>query len=65
MVTESDMLEIKLQMEALICKREAMIADNTQCGEHGHTVVYGPDDFYNLANRLEDLHKLLVNLIEG
>lgn len=66
MITESDMLEIRLQMEALICKREAMILNNTQHHTTGHTVMdYSPDDFCGLAKQFDELRRTLINLIEG
>jgi hypothetical protein len=65
MIAESDMLEIRLRMEALICEREAMIAENTQLHAARSPIAYGPDDFFDLGRRFEELRGLIVNLIEG
>jgi hypothetical protein len=64
-LTDSDILEIRLRMEVLICKREAMMAENTQRTSAGFPITYSPDDFSNLGRKFEELCELQVNLIEG
>ncbi len=63
-LTDSDILEIRLRMEVLICKREAMMAKNTQRTMVGSPILYGPDDFFGIGRKFEELCELQVNLIE-
>ena len=64
-LTDSDILEIRLRMEVLICKREAMITANTQRTSEGSPILYSPDDFFDIGRKFEELWKLQVNLIEA
>lgn len=64
-LTDSDILEIRLRMEVLICKREAMMAENTQHTIAGSPILYSPDDFFDIGRKFEELCELQVNLIEG
>ena len=63
-LTDSDILEIRLRMEVLICKREAMVTANTQCTLAGSQISYSPDDFFGIGRKFEELCELQVNLIE-
>jgi hypothetical protein len=65
MLSEANILEIRLQMEALICEREGMIAENAQRQMGDYTIAYGPGVFFDLAKQLEELRKTLVMLLES
>jgi hypothetical protein len=64
-LTDSDILEIRLRMEVLICKREAMMARNTQRTSAGFPIIYSSDDFFDIGRKFGELCALQVNLIEG
>lgn len=48
-------LEIKLELEALICEREAMLAENSQRHNDGQAMAYHEHDFFCLAKEIRDL----------
>lgn len=50
--------EVKLQ--ALITEREGMIAENNECMNTGGYVAYRDEEFYNLADRISELNKVVT-----
>jgi hypothetical protein len=52
---EWHLLDIRLQMEALITEREGMIADNQFRIAMGEIAVYNNEDFSRLAGRMTSL----------
>ncbi len=53
------LLDIQIQMEEIICEREAMIAENKWREIQGQSLAYGENNFNSLANRLEHLREIL------
>jgi hypothetical protein len=52
-------LDIRLQMEELICEREGMIAENMQREHLGQSMAYFDDAFQVLASKFTELRVLL------
>jgi hypothetical protein len=52
-------LEIRLQMEELICEREGMIAENMQRQHLEQAMAYQEDAFQVLGGRFTQLRELL------
>jgi hypothetical protein len=52
---ERDLLFIRIQLEALVSEREAMIADNLQRAHLGQPMAYCEDSFLNNANSINAL----------
>ncbi len=50
-------LAIRLQMEALICTREGMLACNAECAWNGHSQTYTEEDFDNVRKSFEALRR--------
>ena len=53
------LIDIRLQMEELICEREGMIAENMQRYHLEQAMAYHGDDFQVLAGRFTQLRELL------
>jgi hypothetical protein len=65
MLSEANILEIRIKMEALICERVGMISDNAQRQIGGHTMAYGSDAFFDLKSEFDDLVNTLIRLMES
>ena len=52
-------LDIRLQMEELICEREGMIAENMQRHRLEQAMAYQQDSFQILGGRFTQLRELL------
>lgn len=52
-------IDILLQMEALICEREGMVAENMQREAVGSSMAYTHDNFMILAGQFEQLREIL------
>ena len=65
MLSEANILEIRIRMEALICRRAGMIAENAQRERMGYPILYGPVTFSNLEDEFTDLANTLVRLTEN
>jgi hypothetical protein len=46
---------LRIEIEALICEREAYIAENLQRAALGQSTAYGPEHFWELAERFRAL----------
>ncbi len=57
MTTEE--INILIQIEAIVCRREGMVAENKWREHLGQSVAYTEDNFFGLANELEGLRALL------
>lgn len=56
---EFRLLDIRLQMEALISEREGMIAENRQREHRGESMAYMEDNFQINAGAFEKLRAVL------
>ena len=54
-----DNLDIRLQMEEIICEREGMIAENKWREMQSESLAYGENNFVSLSVRLAILRELL------
>lgn len=52
-MSESRLLDLRCQIEELICQREGMIADNKQREFEGNAMAYSEDSFLILQRNLE------------
>jgi hypothetical protein len=59
---EQKLLDIRLQMEALICEREGMIALNKEREHSGYQVAYNEAAFLKLADLFNHLIENLRNI---
>ncbi len=57
---ECVLLDVRLQMEQVICAREAMIAENKQRERQGHSMAWDEESFVELTERLEQLRGFLT-----
>ena len=63
-LSESQLLEYRLQMESLICEREAMIAFNKEREHQGFQIGYNEKAFYDLGKRFGEIHNHMVHLMD-
>ena len=56
---DSYQLDIRLQMEELICEREGMIAENMQRIHLEHSMAYTEDSFQLVGAKFTQLRELL------
>ncbi len=49
------LLDIRLQMEGLLCRREGMVAENLQRVHRRESLAWAESDFENLADEFESL----------
>jgi hypothetical protein len=52
---ERDLLFIRIQLEALVSEREAMIADNLQRAHMGQSMAFTEEPFIDNANSIRAL----------
>ena len=45
-------MNTKIELEALITEREGMLAENTHRIDCGHSIAYGDESFFDLAQRI-------------
>ena len=65
MISDGNLLEIKIEVEELICEREGMIAENLQRQHIGYSLVYTEGAFYEVMGRLKNLREQLISLQGG
>ena len=63
-LSESQLLEYRLQMESLICEREGMIALNKEREHRGEVLAYTESQFLYLADKFKDIHNHMVWLMD-
>lgn len=63
-LSEANILEFRLDMEALITEREGMVAENMQRQVLGQSMAWTGDDFNTVQQKLERLHAEMVNLMD-
>ena len=63
-LSESQLLEYRLQMESLICEREGMIALNKEREHRNEALAYPEREFINLGYKFKDIHKHMVWLMD-
>ncbi len=63
-LSESQILEFRLEMESLICEREGMIALNKERERHNDSLAYGEDAFVRLAMKFDEIHSAMIILME-
>lgn len=52
-------LDVRLQMEQIICEREGMVAENKQREHQGLAMAYDYDAFTSLYSQLERLREII------
>ena len=63
-LSESQLLEYRLQMEGLISEREGMIALNHQRQYLAQPMAYLDTDFFNIQVRFAEIHKRMLFLMD-
>jgi len=58
-MSEERLLNIRLQMEELICTREGMLAINQFRINRGEVIAYNESEFDNLRSQFEHLRKIM------
>ena len=59
-LSESQILEFRLEMESLISEREGMIALNKERENHGYSLAYGETAFNDLSKKLQEIHNRMI-----
>jgi len=54
--------EEKIELEALLTEREGMLAENVHRLDCGHSIAYGDDAFFELAERMRKLNKAITEI---
>jgi hypothetical protein len=65
MLSEANILEIRIKMEALICERVAMVAMNAERQYEEYAIAYDSDAFFKLESKFEELAGTLIRLMES
>lgn len=63
-LTESHLLEFRLEMESLICEREGMIVLNKERERNDFALAYSEDAFLILGERFKEIHKKMLHILE-
>lgn len=63
-LSESHLLEFRLEMESLICEREGMIAFNKERERKDLALAYSEDSFLILGERFKEIHKKMLHILE-
>ena len=63
-LSASQILEFRLEMESLICEREAMIAFNKEREHQGFQVGYDEKAFYDLGKKFQEIHNRMIYLLD-
>lgn len=63
-LSESQLLEYRLQMESLICEREGMIVLNKERERNDFSPAYSEDAFLILSEQFKAIHDHMVHLMD-
>ena len=63
-LSKSQLLEFRLEIESLICEREGMIALNKERERNDFALAYSEDSFLILGKKFEEIHNHMVHLMD-
>jgi len=63
-LSEQQILELRIELEELITEREGMIALNSERTTKGYSLGYGDHAFLDVQNRMKSIRETLIHLGE-
>ena len=63
-LSESQVLEFRLEMESLICEREGMIALNKERERNDFALAFSEEAFDKLNVKFREIHNKIIYILE-